>query len=190
MGKKGSQSRDKLKEKFHKIAGYVMVSIAIILVAIVFGGAYFFVISPNLISKPLIPKPTLPDDPLQLIQAGEQVIGTEHINYIINEIGAYKLKKPLGTKSYPIMEFEVTDVGMVFYGYVDNHKPITKIGNAKNEDLVIKGTQETILEILNSDNTILAVKDAKDNGKIQVELTADMKLLAAKGYLSIYDTLK
>jgi len=191
MGKKKkSHSRDKLKEKLHKIAGYIMAIIALLLVAVVFGGAYYFVIAPNLISKPLIEKPSLPEDGLTRIQEGEQVIGSDHINYLINEIGAYKLKKPFGTKNYPIMEFVLTDVNKVYYGYVNDHKPTTKKGNAKNQDIVIRGTQETIFNILNSNNTLIAVKEAKDNGEIDVELTADMKILAAKGYLSIYDTLR
>lgn len=187
---KKSRSRDKSKEKWHKITGYIMAIISILLVAVVFGGAYYFVIAPNLISKPFIEKPILPEDGLVKIQAGEQVIDSDHINYIINEVGAYKLKKPFGTKNYPIMEFVLTDINQIYYGYVNNHKPTTKKGNAKNEDIIIKGTQETIFNILKSINIQNAVKVANDKGDITIDLIADMKILAAKGYLSIYDTLR
>lgn len=180
----------KLKEKLHKIFGYVMAIIAIILVVAVFGGAYYFVIAPNMVSKPFIEKPSLPSDSLEKIKAGEAVIGAEHINYLINEIGAYKLHKLFGTKNFPIIEFVITDTNEKFYSYVNDNKPITKKGNPKNEDIIIKGSQETILNILQSDNITAAVKQANNNNEIQVELVSDMKTLAAKGYLSLYDALK
>ena len=118
------------------------------------------------------------------------MIDSEHINYIINEIGAYKLRNPFFSDNYPIMQFELTDIDAVYYSYVKEHKPVTKLGNPKNEDIIIKAGQETALNILQSENIIAAVKEAKDNGEIEVELVADMKELAAKGYLSIYDALK
>ena len=60
----------------------------------------------------------------------------------------------------------------------------------KNEDIIIKGSQDTIVNILNSNNIQTAVKEANNNNKINVELVSDMKTLATKGYLSIYDTIK
>jgi len=190
MVKKAKRKKSHLKEKLHWISGHIMAIIAIILIITVFGGAYYFVIAPNLVSKPLIEKPSLPEDGLNRIKAKEHVINSSHINYIINEIGAYKLHKQFGTKNYPIMEFVLTDLGGRYYSYVNDNIPKTKKGNAKNEDIIIKGTQEAIFNILKSDSILEAVKEAKDNGKIQVELISDMKTLAAKGYLSIYDTLK
>lgn len=178
------------REKLHGFFGYVMVIIALILVVLVFGSAYYFVIAPNLVSKPFIEKPSLPEDVLERIRAGEHIINSSHINYIINEIGAYKLKNPFGTKKYPIMEFVLSDIGKRYYSYVKDHIPITKEGNAKDEDIIIKANQETAMDIINSDNPSKEVKEANDNGKIQVELVSDMKTLATKGYLSVYDTLK
>lgn len=194
MARKRSRKKKKdwgsLKERLHKILGYVMVIIAIVLVVGVFGGAYYFVIAPNLVSKPFIPKPDLPEDALSNIKAGKNVINASHLNYLINEIGAYKLKKPFGTDNYPIMEFVLTDVDEIYYAYVKDNLPKTKEGNAKGEDIVIKGTQEVVFNILKSDDVKAAVKEANDNGDIQVDLIANMKTLATKGYLSIYDTLK
>jgi len=185
-----ARRKSKWREKLHGFFGYVMVGIAVVLVVVVFGGAYYFVIAPNLISKPFIEKPSLPEDALERIRAGEHIIGAEHINYIINEIGAYKLRNPFGTKKYPIMEFVLTDTGVRYYSYVKDHIPATTEGNAKNEDIVIKGSQETAFNILESENTLAAVKKAKDEGEIKTELVADMKLLATKGYISIYDNIK
>lgn len=185
-------SKDKpyLSEKLHWIFGHIMAVIAVILVMLVFGGAYFFVIAPNLVSKPFIEKPSLPEDALERINEGEEIINSSHINYIINEIGAYKLKKLFGTKNYPIIEFVLTDINEKYYSYVKDNIPVTKKGNAKNEDIRIKGSQETIFNILKSDNILKAVKEAKDNRKVEVELVSDMATLATKGYLSLYDRLK
>jgi len=182
--------KSRLKERLHKIFGHIMVIIAVVVVIGVFGGAYFFVIAPNLISKPFIEKPSLPGDAVSKINDGEVVIGLDHINYVVNEIGSYKLHNPFGTKNYPIMEFVLTDVNGRFYTYVKDNIPITKEGNAKNEDIIIKGSQETVFNILQSEDVLVAVKEAKDNGRVQVTLVADMATLARKGYLSLYDSLK
>jgi len=179
-----------LREKLHNIFGHFMAIIAVILVVVVFGGAYYFVIAPNLVSKPFIEKPSLPEDALSMIRGGMSVINSSHINYIINEIGAYKLRKPFGTKEYPIIEFVLTDIGKMYYAYIKDNIPKTKEGNAKNEDIVIKGSQETVLGVLQSDDISGAVKEANDNGDILVELVSSMTTLASKGYLSIYDSLK
>jgi len=188
--KKVRKEKSKLKERLHWISGNIMAIIAVILIIAAFGGAYYFVIAPSLISKPFIEKPSLPEDGLSRIKLGEQVINSSHINYVINEIGAYKLRKKFGTKDYPIMEFVLTDVNKRYYSYVRDHIPKTKKGNAKGEDIVIKGSQETVVAILESTSILAEVKEARDDGRIQVELVSDMKTLAVKGYLSIYDTLR
>ncbi len=179
-----------LREKLHHIFGNILAILAVILVIVVFGGAYYFVISPNMVSKPFMEMPSLPEDFALRISEGETVVNSSHINYLINEIGAYKLRKKLGSKDYPIMEFVLTDVNKRYYSYVKDNEPITKKGNAKGEDIVIKGSQETVFNILKSGSVLSAVKEAKNNGEIEIELVADMKTLAAKGYLSIYDTLR
>lgn len=187
--KKKVRKKSSLAEKLHKVLDSVLVVVAIVVVLGVFGGAYFFIIAPGLIPKPFIEEPVLPSDALERINLGESVIGSDHINYVINEVGAYKLKKSLGS-GMPIIEFIVTDTNERYYAYVKENKPITKKGNAKGEDIILKGSQETIFNILSSDNVQAAVKEANSEGKIDVEFTSDMKTLAAKGYLSLYDALK
>ena len=184
------EKKTPLREKLHQIFGNILAILAVILVVIVFGGAYYFVISPNMVSKPFIEMPTLPGDFAERISNGESVINSSHINYLINEIGAYKLRKKFGTKDFPIMEFVLTDINKRYYSYVNDNIPITKKGNAKNEDIIIKGSQETVLNILKSGSVLSAVKEAKDKGDIDIELVSDMKTLAAKGYLSLYDSLR
>ena len=185
-----SKEENSFKEKLHKGLGHVMAVIAVFLVLVVFGGAYYLVIAPNLIPKPFIPEPALPEDALERINNGEHVINESHINYIINEIGAYKLRNTWGTADYPVMEFVLTDLEKKYHSFVENHLPITKEKGAKEEDIAIKGSQEVVVEILSAENTKAAVKKAIDEGKIQVDIVKDMNILARKGYLSIYDSIK
>jgi hypothetical protein len=178
-------------EKVHTVFGHFLVIIAIVLVVTVFGGAYYFIIAPNMISKPVIEQPELPANAMEKISSGEKVINETYLNYIANEIGGYKLHAPIGnSKDFPIIEFMITDINEQFYSYVKGHVPIAKQGNPKNEDIIIKGDQETVASILESGNIPYAVREANNNGKINVELSADMKILAAKGYLSLYDAIK
>jgi len=191
MVKKTEKKKDsKFGEKLHWISGHIMAVISIILVVVAFGGAYYFVIAPNMVLKPFIEKPSLPENGLSRIQSGEQIISSEHINYLINEIGAYKLRKKFGTKDYPVMEFFLTDINVRYYSYVKDNLPVTKKGNAKNEDIIIKGSQEVVFNIFESMDISFAVKEAKDNGDIQFEIVSDTKTLAIKGYFPIYDNLK
>jgi hypothetical protein len=185
-----SKKRSHFKEKLHWFFGHIMAIIAVALVVTAFGGAYFLVVAPNLVSKPLIEKPSLSNNTISKIQAKQPVINSSHINYLINEVGAYKLHKQFGTENYPIIEFVITDVNQIYYAYVKDNKPVTKKGNAKNEDIIIRGNQEIIFEILSSDNLPKAVKQANNNNEIEVELISDMKTLAAKGYLSLYNSLR
>jgi len=188
--KKVRKDRTALMEKIHKILGHIMVVIAILLIVGVFGGAYYFIIAPNLVSKPFIEMPSLPEDWSAKVSNGESVVNSSHINYIINEMEAYKLRKTFGSKDYPIMEFLLTDTGERYYSFVKDNMPVTKKGNAKGEDIIIAGTQQVVFEILESDHVMLAVKEANNDGRIQVQLVSDMTTLAKKGYLSIYDNLK
>ena len=183
------KSKEYIREKIHWVLGHVMGIISLILVVAVFGGAYFFIIAPSIASKPFIDYPFLPSDALTDIKVGSSVINSSHINYVITELGAYKLDKPIFTKDYPIMEFVLTDTGQMYYSYVDKHMPLTKKGNPKNPDISIKASQETIYNALKSDSVKDFVKKSVDDGTITVNLTADMTTLTRKGYLSLYNTL-
>ncbi|MEA2036638.1 MAG: hypothetical protein U9O94_03965 [Nanoarchaeota archaeon] len=185
-----AKKKSKWKERLYKFFVYFMVLISVVLVVVVFFGAYYFVIAPTMIQKPFVMKPALPSDALERVENGEQVIKQDHINYLINELGAYKLHKPFGKEDPPVIEFVITDIGQRYYTYVNKNEPVTKKGNPKKEDIIIKGSQKTIINILESNGITAAVKEAEQNGEIIVELKSDMKTLATKGYLSIYDNIK
>ncbi len=188
--KREKKINKKEKESLHIFSKYVLPVIAIILIMVVFFWAYYFVIAPNSVSKQFIEKPSLPENSLTRIKAGMEVINSNHINYVINEIGAYKLHNSFGTGDFPVIEFILTDVNKTFYSYIQNNMPVTKQGYTKNKDIILKGSQETILNILKSTDVLGSVREAKNNNIIQVELVSDMMTLIAKGYLPVYETLK
>jgi|SRR3989339_1187750 len=185
---KGKKSH--FKEKFRWIFDHILAIIAVVVVVAVFGGAYYLVIAPNLILKPYIEKPALPEDALEKINGGEDIIKEGHINYIMNELGAYKLHKTFGTNNLPIVEVVFKDVDKRYYSYVKDNMPVTKEGNAKGEDIVIEIDQETAYNILESNSPLATIKESVNNGDIDTELVADMKTLAMKGYLSLYEVSK
>ncbi|MBU0628767.1 MAG: hypothetical protein KKC75_06260 [Nanoarchaeota archaeon] len=184
-----AKKKEFIQEKLHWIWGHIMGIISLILVVAVFGGAYFFIIAPNMVSKPFMEFPFFSADALAKIKAGNEVINASHINYVINELGAYKLNKPIFTKNYPIMEFVLTDIGKMYYSYVDKHMPVTEKGNPKNPDISIRASQETVYNTLKSDDVKDFVKKSVEDGTIKFNLTADMTTLARKGYLSLYNTI-
>jgi len=147
------------------------------------------VIAPNLVKKPVIQRPPMVSDALSRIENGESVFNVKHINYVVNELGAYKLKKGI-SNDYPVIQFIFTDTNDYFVSYVENNVPITKRGVAKDPDLIVRMDQKTAYRIFNSHNIPSAVKEAKDGREFQVELVADMKELAIKGYLNLYESIK
>ncbi|HZX44967.1 MAG TPA: hypothetical protein VFF28_04760 [Candidatus Nanoarchaeia archaeon] len=182
-------AKSNLRDKLHYIFGHIMAIVALVIVVIVFGGAYYFIIAPNLVSKPSIEKPAFSENAIEEMSEGKQAISPEHINYLVNELDGYKLKNTWGDK-LPIIEFLFTDTNVRYYSYVKDHVPITKEGNAKGNDILIKGSQQVAYEIIESGNIPQATKQAVDSGKLSVELVSDMKTLATKGYLSIYDNVR
>ena len=183
-------SSENKKGIINKILGYFLLTLGVILVILVFGGAYIFIIQPQLIDKPFIEKPFLNTSDIDAISQGQDVINDEHLNFIANEIGAFKLKKGILNREDPKIEFYITDTQKSFTTVVIDNVPITSQGQTSNPDLKIIGEQETVANILQRANVNAAIKEELDKGTIQVELLADLKTLAEKGFLAIYDAIK
>jgi len=153
-----------------------------VLFAIVGIYAYFFIISPSFVSKPNIEKPwmNLSNESLQ-----QEVVKSEHLIFLLNEMGAYNLHNSIiGGK--PLISFSF---GNQQYYFTVEHKNIISTTDILNPDIKIETTQETIMQIYGSTNIKEAVLADYKNGKIGVELLAGMPTLALKGYKSLYDYL-
>ena len=170
--------------------GVVLAILSLVLVLAVFGGAYYFIIQPQLIKKPFMEKPIIPSESIELAKRNYLVLNSSHFSYLANEIGAYKLKGGLVNKETPEIEFVLTDVGKSFSVFVEGHAPAGKPGKSINPDIRIKGRQLVALEVLESQDILKAVRAQLDKNALEVELLKDMKFLADKGYLALWDTIR
>ncbi|MBD3204070.1 hypothetical protein GF327_07265 [Candidatus Woesearchaeota archaeon] len=158
----------------------ILVAIFILLV-ILFPSVYiyFTVISPSfLVKKPVIEKPAL-----------TQEINEQTIVYIANEIGSYKLHKDPISGEIPEIEFFIEDTKETYSILIIDNKPQVEKKEAIQPDIRMIGKEHIILQILNSENVEKEIVTNANEGKIRVEVLNDQKILALKGYKSIYDQL-
>ena len=167
--------------KIGKVIGVVLVLVFL------FGlGFYFTVINNIFASKPELEKPNVDVEKL-MNNPGTQVIFEEHIEYLANGLGSYKLHDYSGEDA--IIVFEMTDVGKSF--------ALIKNGNSEiveevfeEYDLIVKGSQMVIIDLLESEDLVGSLKEEVESGNVIVEIVSDEKTLAMKGFLSIYESLK
>jgi len=114
-------------------------------------------------------------------------VGTEQINLLLYSMEAYKLSNPPLSKNTPKIEIVVGDE--VFGSEIINHVIKTKKAGIENPDLRIIIPREEFIDMLNSPDLILYLKESVRNGKIQIEILAGKFELASKGYLSLYSKI-
>ena len=150
---------------------------------------YFNILSPTFVKKTHLEKPFIPEniDEYKIFKEGEEIITDEHIEFLTNEIGAYKLHSDPITKEPPEMEFRITDTNQIFTIKIVDGKPKSTPGEADNPDIKIYGKQIIILEILSSDDLNSKIVEKAESQEIGLNVLADEKTLALKGYKAIYD---
>ncbi|MEM5814434.1 MAG: hypothetical protein QXD77_01315 [Candidatus Aenigmatarchaeota archaeon] len=151
---------------------------AAVIAAAVLCYAWFFIISPTFVSKPVLPKPALEGAP-----------GEGHLNWAVNELGAYKLHSDPLSGEPPVMEIVVTDLGRTFTSTTINNMPSTTEGAAVNPDIRLKLTSENFARLYKSADSSAEAAALYKEGKAEVELLKDTTTLAAKGYKAIYDEM-
>jgi len=139
---------------------------------------WFFVVSPTFVSKPLIEKPIL---------AGEPEEG--HVNWVVNELSAYKLHSNPFSGEAAEMEIIILDLGKTFTTVVEDNVPITREGKGENPDIRIKINSENFMRLYEAENLEAEAVRLFKEGKAEVELLKPETELAVKGYKAIYDEL-
>jgi hypothetical protein len=166
-----------------KIMGLVILAI-FFLILVMATYAYFFIINPSFVSKPIIQKPVFENITSATVNnTQEVVIKPEHILYLLNEIGAYKLHNTFNGE-VPAIEFIVSDKNVKYYFEVKNNKIISMDGLSQY-DLILKANQLTIIEIYDNDETKQSIMNHYNSGELEVEMVADTQTLALKGYSSL-----
>lgn len=158
--------------------------ISIVLLAGLF--VYLFVISPTFVEKPYMEKPLLETENLQ---PGEAAIKEAHINYIVNEMGGYRLHDDPLTKTRPQFKVYLTDANKTYNIIVMDNKVYGADELAK-PDAEIYLTQETAIFLFKSPNFRKELVSLVKQKRITSRITTDKTSLALKGYLALYNEMK
>jgi uncharacterized LabA/DUF88 family protein len=161
----------------------VWLGLGILIVILIILGFYFTQINNIFADKKNLEKPSID---LELLSSGGQVIFGEHIDYLTNEIGAYKLHSYGGENA--IIIFEMTDIDKKI-ALIKNGESYVSEDIPEKYDLIIKGEQIVVAELIESENLNELLSEYVEQGKISVELVSDMTTLSMKGFLGIYDEL-
>ncbi len=157
--------------------------LVIILIAV---GFYFTKVNNIFADKKNLEKPDLDIDFL-LSNPGTQVIFEEHIDYITNELGAYKLHSHDDEPA--VIVFEMTDIDKQIALVKGDDDSYATEEIPSDYDLLIKGEQLVVAQLIESDNLSEELSSKVESGEISVELVSDMGTLSLKGFLSIYNEL-
>lgn len=164
--------------KFWKTLG------VIIIVIILLGtGFYFTKINNIFATKPDIEKPEVDVDFIEQ-NPGVQVIQEEHIEYLANELGSYKLHEDSGEDA--VIVFEMTDIEVSF-ALIKNGETYITEDIPEIIDMIVRGKQLVIARLIESRDLISALMGELEAGNIEIEIISDESTLALKGYLAIYE---
>ncbi|MBN1645879.1 hypothetical protein JW868_02450 [Candidatus Woesearchaeota archaeon] len=192
-----------------------VLTVVFLLLVFTLAYAYLFVINPVFVSKPDVERPDTPALPGDVsLGAGQDASGPggseessqaaqeeldevvenfepepEHVDYLLNEIDAYKLHEPPLGDEIPVMEVHITDDNTYFAVQVVDNQIETTEGRADNPDLIIHGSKLTILQLLNEENIMESIGSYAESGAVWVEPLKPESELAAKGYLAIYTAI-
>lgn len=176
------------KPKHPQTARTVDILGAVFLILVLIAGCfYLFVLSPSFVEKPYVEKIALN---VNNASTKEEVITKEHIRYLANEIGAYKLHDDPLSKTAPEFEFVVEDFNRTYTLKTTDNNVDARAGVASKPDLRITGKQETIILAFKAENEKEAVRNFVRSNKFKLEMLKDETTLALKGYKSIYDEIR
>lgn len=133
---------------------------------------YFSVISP------IVPKP----ETIKPAFLAGQNISSEHVQWIANEIGTYKLQ--------PSAQIEVVVEGNKFTVTSKDGKTVSAAGDASDPDMRIVSGRDVFARIFDANNTNAEIISLYKQHLLSIELLKDQATLALKGYKSIYDALQ
>jgi len=155
---------------------YALIAAVVVVVAVVL--FYFIIISPIFVAKPNIAKPELGTN-----------IGINNINWLANEVGAYKLHSDISGQP-PTFQFILSDTNQTFDIIVTGNIPSTlETVGVTNPDLKITTDSATFRELYDAADFNSKIKELNDAGRVSIELIKTTSELALKGYKGVYDEL-
>jgi len=170
----------RIKKKARRKLIITIAGVIVLLLILSTAFAYFFYISPVFIRKPILEKPQLNEESPTLM--------SDHITYIVNELGGYKLHGgPLGNSAQ--MELYLSDINKYFTITVNDHQIYTVGGEAPNPDVRFSAEEEVFIDMFKADDMIAEAKNMVELEIVEVDPVLDETVLAMKGYKAIYDNL-
>jgi len=154
-------------------------STLLIVIVLAFAVSYlaFFVIIPNMSRGQ---KPVL---------GPGQPVGTEHIQWIVDNIGTTQLRTSSITGKPPEIEMVVTPGDQFFTVTVRNGAARVRAGLADDPDIRMTGSRDVIAEILESSDLAGTAKRLSGEGRIQLDVLKDMEDIEDMGYKALYMSL-
>jgi len=193
----GWQEKDiqKTFDNIFKPISAIKIFFIVLLVFILLGAAYsyFFIISPVFVPKPELIKPEIEIpkakseilSPPNILEKTE-LFKSEHIKFLLNELGIYKLhNSPTGDP--PRINFVISDIKKVYAIEVNNGEINVTEGAVSSPDIEIESNQNSLISIYEANETKKVVLDYYNKGLIKIDVVADVATLALKGYKSLYD---
>ena len=165
---------ERRKEKNRNIA------VGIIAMVIILAFLYFFVVTSTFAMKPNLTKATL---------ASPSDIGSENVNWLLNEVGAYRLHPFLLFGEPAVIESVTTDQNRKFTTTVNDNYPTTVGGAANNPDIRFSMNSANFMILYAAPDVLTKAQEMRKSGLIKVEILKDEFTMAVKGYKSIYDAL-
>ncbi len=170
--------------------------ITIILVLVATAMAYT-TFNPNA-EKPMIEKPELSarvtteselqgsEGETEVETVEEVVIEEEHVQYAVNELGAYNLHDDPTSGEAAVMQIHLTDTEDYFVITIENNYPEVEEGTSNDKDLTLHMSTETFAELIQADDLMEKTKELANRNLLWAEPHVSEKELALKGYLSLY----
>ncbi len=165
---------ERSQEKNRKIA------VGIVAIILLFSFLYFFVVTSTFAVKPVLTKPAL---------ASPSDIGSGQVNWVLNEVGSYKLHPYLLFGELPLIESVITDQNRRFTTTVMDNYPTTVEGAANDPDIRFSMNSADFMTLYTAPNVLANAQEMRKSGQVKVEILKDEFTMAVKGYKSIYDSL-
>lgn len=156
------------------------IAIGIVAIVIIFALLYFFVVTSAFVMKPNLTKPTL---------TSSSDIGSDNVNWMLNEVGAYKLHPYLLFGEPPVIESVITDQNRKFTTTIINNYPTTVGGAATNPDMRFSMNSVDFMTLYAASDVLAKAQEMRKAGLIKVDILKDDFTMVVKGYKAIYDSL-
>jgi len=166
-----------------KITPAFVIGIVLILILIIITFIYYATATNKI--KPEIQNPIKNME--NKTQITEIVIEPEHLSYLLNEMGTYKLHNPPMSSNTPKINLRVDE--QEFKAEVENTYTKVEKGSWENPDIKIVTERSEVIEAITSTKIQEYMKTSVASGKTSIELVAGYTELFSKGYLALYQDL-